>query len=61
MRVVFLKDGETIGIGRHLKGEERDVPGDVARVLAKRGVASQVCVEESSELISKGEAADGRE
>jgi hypothetical protein len=39
MRIVFLKDGETIGIGEHRMGATREVADDVARVLIKRGIA----------------------
>jgi len=40
MRIVFLKDGETIGVGGHSAGTERDVADDIAGVLIKRGVAA---------------------
>jgi len=39
MRIVFLRDGETAGIGAHRGGEEREVADDIAAVLIKRGVA----------------------
>ncbi|VAV82535.1 hypothetical protein MNBD_DELTA01-1631 [hydrothermal vent metagenome] len=39
MRIVFLKNGETIGIGEHREGAQRDVADDIAAVLIKRGVA----------------------
>ncbi len=39
MRIVFLKNGETIGVGEHREGAECDVADDIAAVLIKRGVA----------------------
>ncbi len=40
MRIVFLKNGETIGIGQHSAGNERDLADDIAAVLIKRGIAA---------------------
>ncbi len=77
MRIVFLKSGETIGVGEHGVGAERLVADDVAGVLIKRGVAAvadlyewgeDVALEESSEEVcsinetsSRGEQDNGRE
>lgn len=56
MKIVFSKSGETIGVGRHDKGEEREVPDDVAGVLIKRGVAAVADVFEGAAV----RAGDGR-
>ncbi len=77
MRIVFLKSGETIGVGEHGVGAERLVADDVAGVLIKRGVAAvadlsewgeDVALEESpeefcsiNETSSRGEQDNGRE
>lgn len=61
MKILFLKNGETIGIGEHTEGSEREVPDDVAGVLINRGVALEAVPVEINEISGGEEREDGGE
>ena len=67
MRIIFLKNGETVGVGEHHEGMECDVADDVAGVLIRRGVAAVADATQDKEVCSinerssEGERDNGRE
>lgn len=52
MRGIFLESGEGgAGIGKYTEGDERNLPSDIARTLAKRKIFKII---EKKEVIKDG-------
>lgn len=41
MHIKFLEDGESPDIGTYRKGDERDLPADIANVFIARGIVEK--------------------